>query len=68
MGNAPQRNAPQDELDPMRALVAEADRLRAHALELMAAVERNVAELARVRNSLFETARRRQAAAMKPDP
>jgi hypothetical protein len=49
---------PAEQLVEMRALVVRADELRDQARELVAALERNVAELAEVRNSLLAAALR----------
>lgn len=49
---------PAEQLTEMRALVARADELRNEARELVAALDRNVGELVRVRNSLLAVALR----------
>lgn len=45
-----------DQLRKMRLLVAKAHELRVDAHELVAALERNAAQLAQVRNDLLEAA------------
>lgn len=50
--------ASMDSLEEMRALAAEANELRSRASDLKAAVERNAAELARVRGELLDAALR----------
>lgn len=47
-----------DQLVEMQALVARAEELRGQTRELVAALERNVSELAQVRNSLLAAALR----------